>query len=92
MSKKETTTSKKSKSYLIHTVGRRKSSVARIYIAEGTGTITVNARNFKEYFTKPTDQYVVHQPLNLANVMGNYDILVNVVGGGTTGRRPASGL
>ena len=77
------------KTYDSQAVGRRKSSIARVYIKKGTGKITVNKREFKEYFCKPTNQYVVTQPLNLLKVADQYDLNVNVSGGGTSGQAGA---
>ncbi|MBL6988451.1 MAG: 30S ribosomal protein S9 [Bacteriovoracaceae bacterium] len=77
------------KVYEVHTVGRRKSSIARVYFAEGTGKIVVNKRDMREYFTKATSQYIVNQPLNLLKVSDKYDITVNVKGGGITGQAGA---
>ena len=79
----------KSKTYLQHTVGRRKSSVARVYMAKGTGKIIVNKREFTEYFPKATSRYVVNQPTELLNLSDKFDFLVNVKGGGTTGQAGA---
>lgn len=82
----------KGKTWDTQAVGRRKSSVARVYVVEGTGKITVNDRDIKEYFPKGTDRYVVNQPLNLTKLGDKYDIKINVVGGGTTGQAGASRL
>ncbi|MCK5071883.1 MAG: 30S ribosomal protein S9 [Bacteriovoracaceae bacterium] len=79
----------KGKTWDVHAIGRRKSSVARVYLVEGSGKITVNKRTLKDYFTQGTCQYVVNQPLNLLKVAGKYDILINVNGGGTTGQAGA---
>jgi small subunit ribosomal protein S9 len=79
----------KNKTYLAHTVGRRKSSVARVYVGEGSGEITVNGREYKNYFSKPRDRYVVNQPLSLLDVKDNYSIKINVAGGGSTGQSGA---
>jgi len=80
----------KSKTYEAHTVGRRKSSVARIYVSEtGKGVVTINGRDIKDYFPKATDRYVVNQPLNLLKVADKYDLNINVRGGGTTGQAGA---
>ena len=79
----------KGKTYSAQAVGRRKSSVARIYIAEGAGKISVNRRKLSDYFHKGTDRYVVRQPLALLNISDKYDILVNVKGGGSTGQSGA---
>ncbi|MCB9060374.1 MAG: 30S ribosomal protein S9 [Halobacteriovoraceae bacterium] len=80
---------KKSTSYLAHGVGRRKSSVARVYICEGNGKVIVNNREVQDYFPKGTDRYVVNQPMNLLKISNKYDVRVNVVGGGSTGQSGA---
>ncbi len=77
------------KTYLSNTVGRRKSSVARVYVASGSGKITINKRELTDYFPKGTSRYVVEQPLNLLGVVDKYDININVKGGGTTGQAGA---
>jgi small subunit ribosomal protein S9 len=74
---------------VINALGRRKAAVARIYLKEGKGSITINNREFKEYFPQETLQYVVLQPLNLLNVAGQYDIKVNLDGGGYNGQAEA---
>lgn len=74
---------------VIHTSGRRKCSVARAYVSTGTGVITINKRDYKEYFKTPTLQYYVLQSLNNAKSVGLYDVKVNVNGGGTTGQAQA---
>jgi small subunit ribosomal protein S9 len=74
---------------VIHTIGRRKTSVARIFVAEGKGTITVNKKAYTDYFPTSTLQYKVVQPLALTGTEGNYDIKVTVVGGGTNGQAEA---
>jgi small subunit ribosomal protein S9 len=79
----------KGKTYKAHTVGRRKSSIARIYLADGTGKIIINDRELSDYFPKDTTRYVVEQPFNLLNLGSKYDIKVNVVGGGITGQAGA---
>lgn len=79
----------KGKTYLGHAVGRRKSSIARVYIAAGTGKITINKRPLEDYFPKATSRYVVEQPFNLLEVGENYDVNVNVRGGGITGQAGA---
>ncbi len=73
----------------IHTIGRRKTAVARIYVSEGNGTITVNKRALDNYFTTGTLQYKVQQPLTLTENAENYDIKVNVYGGGINGQAEA---
>ena len=73
----------------IHTIGRRKASVARIYVSKGKGKITVNGKDFKEYFPVDTMQYKLQQPFNIADLAGKFDVKVNVNGGGTTGQAEA---
>ncbi|MDD0854588.1 30S ribosomal protein S9 [Halobacteriovorax sp. GB3] len=79
----------KGKTYDAHAVGRRKTSVARVYVATGSGKITVNKRDIKDYFPKGTDRYVVNQPLKLLKLIDKYDLNINVKGGGTTGQAGA---
>ena len=74
---------------VVNTIGRRKSAVARIYVNEGKGNITVNKREFKEYFQTTTLQYIVTQPLNIAEAVEKYDIKVNLDGGGIKGQAEA---
>ena len=74
---------------LANTLGRRKTAVARVYLSEGKGNITVNKREFKEYFPSLTLQYIVLQPLNLIGVQVKYDIKVNLDGGGPKGQAEA---
>lgn len=74
---------------VIHKIGRRKTAVARVYISKGKGNITVNDKDFKSYFTTGTLQYKVNQPLALTKNLGNFDIKVNVYGGGVTGQAEA---
>lgn len=79
----------KGKTYKTQTVGRRKSSVARVYVADGSGVITVNKRELTNYFPKATSRYVVEQPLKLLEMSDKFDININVKGGGTTGQAGA---
>ena len=74
---------------VINAIGRRKAAVARVYVNEGKGNITINKKNLEEYFTLPTLQYVVKQPLELLGVTGQYDIRVNLDGGGFKGQAEA---
>jgi small subunit ribosomal protein S9 len=74
---------------VVHTIGRRKKAVARVYLTEGTGAIVVNGKDVKEYFTVATLQYKLEQAQSLAGVEGQYDIKVNVDGGGITGQAEA---
>lgn len=73
----------------INAIGRRKAAVARVYLSDGKGKITVNDRDYKEYFGAGTLQYVVTQPLNLLNVADKYDINANLDGGGPKGQAEA---
>ena len=74
---------------VIHKIGRRKTAVARVYLSDGKGKITVNNKDFKSYFTTATLQYKVNQPLALTDNEGNFDIKINVFGGGVTGQAEA---
>lgn len=74
---------------VVNALGRRKSAVARVYVEEGNGKITINKRDLTEYFPSPILQYVVKQPLNLLDVAEKYDIKVNLQGGGYTGQSQA---
>ncbi|GAA4241692.1 30S ribosomal protein S9 [Winogradskyella psychrotolerans] len=74
---------------VIHKIGRRKTAVARVYVAQGSGKITVNKKDMADYFTTATLQYKINQPLALTNNDGNFDITVNVYGGGITGQAEA---
>ena len=69
--------------------GRRKSAVARVYLRSGTGTITVNGRPVDEFFSRETGRMIVRQPLQITNTLANFDILVNVDGGGESGQAGA---
>lgn len=73
----------------VNALGRRKSAVARVYVSEGNGKITINKRDLAVYFPSPILQYVVKQPLNLLDVAEKYDIKVNLYGGGFTGQSQA---
>ena len=73
----------------IHKIGRRKTAVARIYVSEGKGNITINKRDYKDYFTTATLQYKIMQALNLTDNANAFDIKVNVFGGGVTGQAEA---
>ncbi len=74
---------------VINTIGRRKAAVARVYMSEGKGQITVNNKDFKEYFPDKQLHYIVEQPLNLLELTGTYDFKVNLDGGGMTGQAEA---
>ncbi len=79
----------KGKTYDAQSVGRRKAAVARVYMAAGTGKVTINKRDIKEFFPKGTSRYVVNQPLNLLKIADKFDIKINVKGGGFTGQAGA---
>ncbi|HHC78779.1 MAG TPA: 30S ribosomal protein S9 [Flavobacteriia bacterium] len=74
---------------IIHKIGRRKTAVARAYISKGKGNISINNRELTNYFTTGTLQYKVMQPLVLTDNAKEYDIKVNVYGGGVTGQAEA---
>ena len=74
---------------VINAIGRRKSAIARVYMSEGTGKITINKVDITEYFPSAILQYVVKQPLELLEVAGKYDIKANLDGGGFTGQSQA---
>ncbi len=74
---------------LINAIGRRKSSVARVYLSEGSGKITINKVDLTKYFPSAILQYVVKQPLQTLGVEGQYDIKANLDGGGFTGQSQA---
>jgi len=73
----------------LHKIGRRKTAVARVYLSEGKGNITINKRELANYFTTPMLQYKVKQPLVLTDNETTFDIKVNVFGGGITGQAEA---
>ncbi len=74
---------------VVHKIGRRKTAVARVYVSEGKGNITINKKDLNEYFTTATLQYKVKQPFALTNTEDTYDVKVNVYGGGITGQAEA---
>ena len=74
---------------VVNAIGRRKSAIARVYVSEGTGKITINNKDITEYFPSAILQYVVKQPLLHLAVEGNYDIKANLDGGGFTGQSQA---
>ena len=73
----------------IHSIGRRKASVARIYVTEGKGNFVINGKDLKEYFPLETLQYKLNQPFIVVGCEGKYDIKVNVNGGGINGQADA---
>ncbi len=74
---------------MINALGRRKRAIARIFVTEGTGKITINKRDLADYFPSSILQYVVKQPLQLLDALEKYDIKANLVGGGFTGQSQA---
>ena len=74
---------------MVNALGRRKSAVARIFVTEGTGKITINKKDLQVYFPSSILQYVVKQPLLALDVVEKYDIKVNLDGGGFTGQSQA---
>lgn len=74
---------------MINAIGRRKASVARVYLTQGSGTITVNGKDMKEYFPVVHTQYNLTDPMMTVGVEGTYDIKVNVNGGGFKGQAEA---
>lgn len=74
---------------IVNALGRRKSAVARIFVSEGKGKIIVNKRDIKDYFPREHFQKIIVQPLELTNSTGNFDIKVNLYGGGIKGQAEA---
>ena len=74
---------------IIHTIGRRKTSVARLFVSEGKGEIKVNSKNYTEFFPTATLQYKIIQPLVLTENKNNYNLKVTVKGGGFNGQAEA---
>jgi len=74
---------------VVHKIGRRKTAVARVYVSEGKGNITINKRDLNDYFTTGTLQYKVKQAFTLTETEDTYDVKVNVYGGGITGQAEA---
>lgn len=72
-----------------NTIGRRKTSIARVYVVPGSGTVTVNQRDLKVYFPSEIHQTIVKQALTISKVEANYDVTVNVEGGGSKGQAEA---
>ncbi len=73
----------------INAVGRRKAAIARVYVSEGNGEITINKRTLEEYFPSPILQFIVKQPLNTLEAAEKYNIKVNLIGGGYKGQAEA---
>lgn len=74
---------------VINTIGRRKTAVARIYMKPGNGTITVNNRDYKEYFPTGPLQFIVNQAFQIVDAEGKWDVKANLDGGGITGQAEA---
>ena len=74
---------------VIHTVGKRKTAVARLYMKEGTGVITINKRDIDDYYLRATSKMIIRQPLELTGTSGKYDLRINVYGGGLSGQAEA---
>ncbi|MDO6471436.1 MULTISPECIES: 30S ribosomal protein S9 [Maribacter] len=74
---------------VIHKIGRRKTAVARVYLSDGNGDITINNKDLSVYFPTATLQYKVKQPFTLTESLDTYDVKVNVYGGGITGQAEA---
>jgi small subunit ribosomal protein S9 len=74
---------------IVNAIGRRKEAVARVYLTEGKGNITINKRDLKEYFPVGTLQYIVKQPFALLELIDKYDVKVNLDGGGIKGQAEA---
>jgi small subunit ribosomal protein S9 len=74
---------------VIHKVGRRKTAVARVYLSKGKGKITINKKDFKEYFPTNLLRYKIEQAQATVDEKGQYDLMVNVFGGGLTGQAEA---
>ena len=77
---------------VINTIGRRKAAIARLYLNDGKGKITINHKDYKEYFPTEQLQYIVQQPLTLLELTGKFDIRVNLDGGGFKGQAEATRL
>lgn len=74
---------------VINTLGRRKTSVARVYMTPGKGSVTVNRKDYKEFFPVAVLQSKIEQPFQLTETSGQYDVTVNVAGGGINGQAEA---
>ena len=74
---------------IVHKIGRRKTSVARVYVRPGSGNITINKKDSKAYFGTDVLVYKINQPFLLTETVGQYDVPVNVFGGGITGQAEA---
>ena len=72
-----------------HALGRRKAAVARVYLTAGTGNVTINDRPLENYFALESLRYVVNQPFEVTNTLGQFDVKVTIVGGGIKGQAEA---
>ncbi len=72
-----------------YATGKRKSSIARIWLKEGTGVVQVNNRNFDDYFTRESLRKLIYQPLDMTGQKGKFDLYINVQGGGISGQAGA---
>ena len=73
----------------VNALGRRKSAVARVYVAAGSGNVTINGRELKEYFPDESLQYIVNQPFEVTGTAGQFDVKANLTGGGIKGQAEA---
>jgi small subunit ribosomal protein S9 len=73
----------------IHTIGRRKTSIARIYLSQGNGNFEINGKTLEDFFPAPISQATVRKPFEMSNNVGKYDLKVNVRGGGVSGQAEA---
>ncbi|MDA9066318.1 30S ribosomal protein S9 [Flavobacteriales bacterium] len=71
---------------VINTIGRRKTSIARVYLSEGKGNVTINKKDYKDYFATKLQQGKVDQAFIITDTLGQYDVTINVDGGGFTGQ------
>ena len=76
----------------INAIGRRKAAVARVYLTEGSGKITINKKDIANYFPSSILQYIVKQPLLKLELADKYDVMINLVGGGFKGQSEAARL
>jgi len=74
---------------IVNKIGRRKTSVARVYLSPGKGEVLINQRNLKEYFPSEILQTIVNQPFTTLSENGKFDVKINVKGGGITGQAEA---
>ncbi len=74
---------------VINSIGRRKAAIARVYLSEGSGNVTINGKDYKEYFPTPILQYIVTQPFGILSLEGKFDVKVNLDGGGIKGQAEA---